>query len=89
MVPSIANVLSGFKRNWTEVISSKELESFFRAEGVKWRDRVLTPGRTRSKWIKAIGKEDQIIQWFKPESKPKSITRFTACAGRLKPTSII
>jgi len=32
-------------------------------------------GRTRSKWIKAVGKEDQIIQWFKPESKPKSITQ--------------
>jgi hypothetical protein len=46
MVPSIANVLSGFKRNWTEVISYKELESFFRAEGLKWRDRVLTPART-------------------------------------------
>jgi len=25
-------------------------------------------GRTRSKWIKAVGKEDQIIQWFKPKS---------------------
>jgi len=29
-----------------QVISSKELESFFRAEGLKWRDRVLTPART-------------------------------------------
>ena len=29
----------------------------------------------RSKWIKAVGKEDQIIQWFKPKSKPKSITQ--------------
>ena len=142
MVPSIAEAVSGFKRNWTEMISSEELEKFFKSEGIKWRDRVLTPVRTvqlmllqvlhgntainhlrhlsdlpftagaythfnqliqlqvdvlirkhqriitdfkagrehqtevgkygylygvaRSKWIKAISKEDQIIQWFKP-----------------------
>jgi len=32
-------------------------------------------GVARSKWIKAISKEDQIIQWFKPKSKPKSATK--------------
>jgi hypothetical protein len=46
MVPSIADAVSGFKRNWTEVISSRELEIFFKSEGIKWRDRVLTPVRT-------------------------------------------
>ena len=46
MVPSIADAVSGFRRNWTEVISSEELEKFFKSEGVKWRDRVLTPVRT-------------------------------------------
>jgi hypothetical protein len=35
MVPSIAEAVSGFKRNWTEMISSEELEKFFKSEGIK------------------------------------------------------
>ncbi len=46
MVPSIAEAVSGFKRNWTEMISSEELEKFFKSEGIMWRERVLTPVRT-------------------------------------------
>jgi DDE family transposase len=41
----------------------------------------FTPGRAftedsekqmpRSRWIKSLGKDDQLVEWFKPEQKPK------------------
>src|SRR6185503_19099799 len=27
------------------------------------------PGRPRSRWIKRLGKDDQLVEWFKPESR--------------------
>jgi hypothetical protein len=45
----------------------------------------FTPGRgftdsaekdlPRSRWIKSLGKEDQIVEWFKPKQRPRWISR--------------
>lgn len=46
MIPSIADLVSGFKRNWTQLISAGELEQFCHQQGLEWRERILTPVRT-------------------------------------------
>src|SRR5438067_7428754 len=33
--------------------------------------RRLSPGRPRSRWLKALGIQDQLVDWFKPPEKPK------------------
>jgi hypothetical protein len=35
------------------------------------RLRQLSPGLPRSRWLKALGVQDQLVDWFKPAVKPK------------------
>jgi hypothetical protein len=28
-------------------------------------------GLPRSRWIRSLGKDDQIVEWFKPAQRPK------------------
>lgn len=32
-------------------------------------------GLPKSRWIKSLGKDDQLVEWFKPRSRPKWMTR--------------
>ena len=32
-------------------------------------------GRPKSRWVKRLGKHDQLVEWFKPEQKPKWMSR--------------
>jgi hypothetical protein len=36
--------------------------------------RRLSPGRPRSRWLKALGVQDQLVDWFKPAVRPKWLT---------------
>jgi DDE family transposase len=36
--------------------------------------RRLAPGRPRSRWRKALGAQDQLVDWFKPAVQPKWLT---------------
>jgi len=36
--------------------------------------RRLSPGRPRSRWLKALGIQDQWVDWFKPAVRPKWLT---------------
>jgi hypothetical protein len=32
-------------------------------------------GRPRSRWVRSLGADDQVVEWFKPKTKPKWMTR--------------
>jgi hypothetical protein len=36
--------------------------------------RRLSPGRPRSRWLKRLGIQDQLVDWFKPAVRPKWLT---------------
>ena len=36
--------------------------------------RRLSPGQPRSRWLKALGIQDQLVDWFKPAVRPKWLT---------------
>ena len=36
--------------------------------------RRLAPGRPRSRWLKTLGIQDQLVDWFKPAARPKWLT---------------
>jgi hypothetical protein len=46
MLQSLAEVLSGFKRNWTRILEAYEIERVCREAGLCWRDRILNPAQT-------------------------------------------
>lgn len=43
---SLAEAVSEFKRNWTNVIEQSQIERVIAEIGVQWRDRILTPAHT-------------------------------------------
>ena len=45
-IPKIAEIVSYFKTNWTELLTIEQLESLCSRLGYHWRARVLGPGQT-------------------------------------------
>ncbi len=39
------------------------------------KGRHVVPGRPRSRWIKSLGRDDQLVEWFKPKSCPNWMSR--------------
>ncbi len=39
----------------------------------RWNTRKLT-GRARSRWVRALGPKDQVVEWYKPYQRPNWLT---------------
>ena len=37
--------------------------------------RCPVPGRPSSRWVKRLGKDDQLVEWFKPKERPRWMDR--------------
>ncbi len=46
MIPSIAEVVNQFKREWTKCLAPEAISELCRDAGVSWRERLLTPSVT-------------------------------------------
>jgi len=46
MIPSIADVVRQFKREWTECLAPEAISQLCREAGLSWRERLLTPAVT-------------------------------------------
>ncbi len=46
MIPSIAEVVSQFKREWTNCLAPEAISNLCREAGLSWRERLLTPATT-------------------------------------------
>ena len=46
MRTAIAEVVSQFKRDWTKCLEPEAIAELCKAEGLSWRERVLSPART-------------------------------------------
>ncbi len=46
MIPSSADVVSQFKREWTSCLAPEAISDLCREVGLSWRERLLTPATT-------------------------------------------